>query len=666
MQPHSRLFDPIHIGRVELRNRIGMAPMSVFGLVSADGCFTQRAIDYYVARARGGAGLIVTGYSEIENDVEVSLPGVVQNPSLNQPRFIATAAELTERVHAYGTRIFLQITLGLGRVGFEPWISGTPIAPSPVPGFWHPEETCRAVSVEEIASLVRSAGEAARVARNAGFDGVEVHALHEGYLLDQFAMALFNRRTDRYGGDQEGRLAFAVEVLDEIKDKAGRDFPVIMRYSVKSFIKDWNEGALPGEAFAEKGRDVDEALAVARILEDAGYDALDADCGSYEGYYWAHPPGYQEHGCYLPYVAPLKDAVGIPVLVAGRMDVPDLADRAVSDGLADVVMLGRGLLADPEWPRKVRAGREQDIRPCLGCHDGCLGRQDLCRPMSCAVNPACGREAEYELRPAAAPRRVLVVGGGMAGLEAARVAALRGHRVRLLEKTDELGGHVVEGSVPAFKRDERRLVAWYERQLAEAGVEVVLGREASPGSPEDEVPDVVVLATGSRAKMPGIPGIDSRHVVTAGDVLLDPGKAGDAVVVIGGGLVGCEVALWLARQGRTVTVVEVLDELMSAVEVPHPNRLMLNDLLAAEGVAVRTGTSVTAIADAGARVAGPGGGEDLLAADTVVVATGYEPVRDGHEAWSAAAPEVLVIGDAAEPRNIMAAIWDAYEVARGI
>ncbi len=282
------------------------------------------------------------------------------------------------------------------------------------------------------------------------------------------------------------------------------------------------------------------------------------------------------------------------------------------------------------------------------------------------MNPACGREAEYELRPAAVPRRVLVVGGGMAGLEAARVAALRGHRVRLLEKTDEVGGHVVEGSAPAFKRDEARLVAWYERQLAAAGVEVVLGHEASPGSPGDESLDVVVLATGSRAKLPGIPGIDGHQVVTAGDVLLDPGKAGDTVVVIGGGLVGCEVAVWLTRQGKTVTVVEVLGELMSAVEVPHPNRLMLNDLLVAEGVAVRTGTSVTAITDAGVRVTGPGGGEDLLAADTVVVAIGYEPVRDGHDAWSAAAPDVLVIGDAAEPRNIMAAIWDAYEVARGI
>ena len=665
MNTAAQLFQPIHIGGVEVRNRIGMAPMAVFGLVSADGCFTRRAIDYYVERARGGVGLIVTGYSEIENEVEVSLPGVVQNPSVHQPRFVAAAAELTERVHAHGARILLQLTLGLGRVGYEPWISGTPIAPSPVPAFWDPDVACRAVGVEEIAALVRSAGEAARTARLAGFDGVEIHALHEGYLLDQFAMTMFNRRDDEYGGDLDGRLRFSLEVLREIKGVAGQDFPVVMRFSVKSFIKDWGKGALPGEDFAEMGRDVEESLAVARILERAGYDALDADCGSYEGYYWAHPPGYQEHGCYLPYVAPLTQAVDIPVLVAGRMDKPDVAERALAEGAADMVMLGRGLLADPQWPHKVRAGRAERIRPCVGCHDGCLGRQDICRPMSCAVNPACGREAEYALRPALRRRRVLVVGGGMAGMEAARVAAARGHTVKLLEQAEALGGHVIAGSVPPFKSDERRLLEWYERELAEAGVEVVLGRRATPDSEADLEPEVVILAPGSTAKVPPIPGVDGDHVLSATEALLDPERVGDPVVVIGGGLVGCEVAVWLAQQGRRVSLVEALGSLMAAVEVPHPNKLMMRDMLPAHGVEVHTGVTIAAIRDDGLELDGADG-PGRLAAASVVLATGYEPRAATPAAWQDVTPEVYVIGDAAGPRNIMAAIWEGYEVARGV
>ncbi len=406
------LFQPLQIGAIEVKNRIGMAAMCVFGMVTPDGCFGPRAVEYYVERAKAGVGLIVTGYTEVENEVEICPPGVTTNTSLHPPRFIAAAGEMTERVHAHGAKIFLQLTLGMGRAGYAPWVKGEAVAPSAVPNAWVPDSTCRALTVEEIEYLIRKMGEGAATAKKAGFDGVEIHAIHEGYLLDQFTTALFNQRQDEFGGDPERRLALARRIREEIAQRCGSDFPVMMRFSVRSFIEDWNKGGLL-ESDPERGRSVEEGIEIAKRLEAFGYDALDADCGSIEGFFWAHPPGYMGHGVYLPYVKHLKSAVSIPILTAGRMDDPDLARRALKEGWVDMALLGRGLLADAEWANKVREGREADIRPCLGCHNGCLGRGDLCRPLSCAVNPACGREREYSIVPAAEKKKVLVIGGGV-------------------------------------------------------------------------------------------------------------------------------------------------------------------------------------------------------------------------------------------------------------
>jgi 2-enoate reductase len=274
-----------------------------------------------------------------------------------------------------------------------------PIAPSAIPNYWDPTVTCRELTTEEVESLVKKAGESAEIAAASGFDGVEIHAVHEGYLLDQFTIELFNRRKDKYGGNLEGRLNFPIEIVKEIKKRVGRSFPVSLRYSIKSYIKDWNQGGLPDEKFEERGRDIEEGLKVAKILEKAGYDAFDADGGSYDAWYWAHPPVYQKHGCYLPLTEKLKEVVSVPVLVAGRLDIPDLAKKVLNDGkAADMIVIGRGLLADPYWPKKVLRGETKRIRPCIGCQDGCLGRIFIGRPLSCAVNPACGREDEYGIK----------------------------------------------------------------------------------------------------------------------------------------------------------------------------------------------------------------------------------------------------------------------------
>ncbi|WP_406676881.1 FAD-dependent oxidoreductase [Neomoorella carbonis] len=667
MPAFASLFEPIKIGRVEIKNKIAMAPMGVLGLVTPDGCFSERAIDYYIERARGGTGLIITSVTKVENEIEPFKPGLVPNISINPLRFVATAGELTERVHAYDTKIFLQLTMGFGRVASPVMLAGEPVAPSAIPNFWEPALTCRELTTKEVETLVKRAGEAAEIAVEAGFDGVEIHAMHEGYLLDQFTIALFNRRTDKYGGDLRGRLTFPIEIVQEIKRRVGKEFPVLLRFSIKSFIKDWRQGGLPGEVFAEKGRDVEEALAAARILEEAGYDAFNADAGSYDAWYWAHPPVYHEHGCYLPLTQKLKEVVQVPVLVAGRMDEPDLAERALAEGKADMIAIGRGLLTDAQWASKVMTGRVNRIRPCIGCHDGCLGRGFLGRPLSCTVNPSCGREKEYGIERVSSARKVMVIGGGVAGMEAARVAALRGHQVALYEKSHQLGGHVLAAAVPEFKKDDARLLEWYKTELQELQVEINLNREVTPELVLEKKPDAVVVATGSKPAIPDVPGIDKDRVCTATDLLLGKRQAGNEVVIIGGGLVGCETALWLARQGKRVTIVELLDDLMRAgIPVPYMNRIMLVEMLRREGVEWRTGTTILEVTEAGAMLIDRFFHRTTLPADTVAVAVGFTPEQGLYRALVGKITELYLIGDSRKPRNIMSAIWDAYEVARNI
>ena len=662
-----KLFELTRIGKTEIKNRIAMAPMGTRGLATPDGCFSERAVEYYVERARGGVGLIITGRTQIENEIERLVPGIGPAVCLSPARFVQSAGELTERVHSYGAKIFLQLGIGLGRVASPHMLVAPPVAPSAIPYYWDPRVTCRELTTHEFESRVRRSADAASMASRAGFDGVEIHALHEGYLADQFAIAMFNKRTDQYGGDLKGRLTLATQIVQAIKAAVGPDFPVVLRYSVKSYIKGWNQGALPGEKFEEKGRDIEEGLTAAAILEQAGYDAFDVDAGSYESWYWAHPPMYQPHGCYLPFADMLKRAVNVPIIVAGRLDVPEMAEQVLVDGVADVVSVGRGVLADPEWPTKVEEGRIGEIRPCVGCQDGCLGRIFLARPLSCAVNPACGREREYGLRPASEPKSVMVVGGGVAGLEAARVAALRGHTVDLYERTDRLGGHVLEASVPDFKRDEARLLAWYEAQVQRVGVKVHLNVAATAELILSKAADVLVIATGSEPIVPKIPGIAGSNVATASEVLLGSHPVGDKVAIIGGGLVGCETALLLARQGKRVTIVEMLETLMcSGAPVPHANKTMLLDLLRFHGVEILVRSRATEINDRGLTVLVGSANRLAVSADTIVVAAGMKPNDSLSRSLRGRIRRMHIVGDSLRPQNIMHAIWSAYEVSRGI
>jgi 2-enoate reductase len=540
-----------------------------------------------------------------------------------------------------------------------------PVSASAVPHYLDPSITCRPLETGEVESIVAAFGDAAAILAAAGVDGIELHG-HEGYLFDQFTTAIWNQRTDKYGGDLKRRLTLPIEVLKIIKERAGADFPVQYRFGLKHYIKGLNSGALPGERYQEAGRDIAEGLEMARLLEAAGFDSLHVDAGCYDSWYWAHPPVYQEHGCMVDMAAMVKKVVKIPVIAVGRLEVPELAEKVIAEGKADMVALGRGLLADPYWPVKVAEGRAEDIRPCIGCHDGCLWRFMSGKPLSCAVNPACGRERQYRLSQARKPKKVLVAGGGVAGMEAARVAASRGHKVVLYEKGKALGGHLIEASVPGFKRDLDTLLKWYKNQLQQLGVAIKLQTEASAALLAKENPDAVIVATGSKPILPDIPGIDKTNVFTCVDILLGRKKAGKIVVVVGGGLVGCETALWLAEEGKQVTIVEILPELMTAgLPVPRMNRFMLLDLLALNKVNILTGARIQEITTEGVTVTGKGF-KRTIKADTIVLAAGLQPDNALSRELNGRFSQLYAIGDCQEARNIMGAIWDGYEVGRTV
>lgn len=644
-----KLFEAGKIGRLSIKNRIVMAPMGLGGLSEPDGRLGQRAIDYYVARAKGGVGLIITGATRVTREIEY-IPRAAGFLGADGSMYISQLDELAYAVHDFGAKVAVQLTAGRGRItpNEDLRLIGA-VAPSPIPCFWNPQIIARELTIEEIKSLVEAFGSAAERLRLAGIDAMELHA-HNGYLLDQFQSSLWNKRTDKYGGGLEGRLRFVLEIIEAVKKSAGKDFPVIYRFSLTHYF--------PG------GREVEEGLEIARRLEAAGIDAFHIDAGCYEVRYWASPPPTQPPACMVDLAEKVKEVVRVPIIAVGRLGYPDVADRVLRERKADFIALGRALLADPEWPNKVREGRLDEIRPCIGCYEGCMERINQRKYISCAVNPMTGMEREFAIKPAIKKKTIMVVGGGPAGMEAARIAALRGHTVSIWERGKVLGGNLKPASVPYFKKDYESLLKYLSTQLEKLGVSGHLEKEVTPDLIEELQPDVLFIATGGVPIIPQIPGVGRRNVATAIDILAGKKEVGDSAVIIGGGLVGCETALHLANKGKRITVVEVLDSV--ARDMFFINRMHLLELLSKTGTRILTEIQVLEIVEEGIWVVDKKGMKSFIEGKTVVIAVGLMPNRELPNTLKQNTREVYSIGDCVEPRKVMNAIWEGFRMARWV
>ncbi len=658
MGKYDVLGSPYKIGSVEIRNRFAVIPMTMGGLsYDEEGGFSDNLINYFELRAKGGFGLIIPG--AVTTDYHVD-PFSALGPNLiTNKHWQERARILVDRVHKHGTKIFCQLTMGLGRN--YPNLPG----PSENPVWRNPDIKSPELTTEQIKQKIADMIEGAVVAKECGYDGVEMHAMHWGYLLDQIGMAFFNRRTDEYGGSLENRLRCAKELVEGIHEKCGRDFPVGMRLGLKTYIKDYDKATLSGDE--EVGRTLEEGVEISKLLEQYGYDYLNVDTGTYDSFYYACPPMYNPQGFMIPLAAKAKKAVNIPILAGGRMQDYNLAKEAVEKGEIDAVGLGRASLADPDYPNKVIADETEKIRPCIGCNMGCFRRcVETGEPVSCAVNPQACRELVIGLKEGDGDKKVVVVGGGVAGMEAARTSALRGYKVTLFEKSDHLGGHIIEAGAHSFKSEIAKLCAWYKRELEDLGIDIRLNSEPDVEALRSENADAIVLATGTDPSAPPIPGLDKALVSL--DAINYPDRIGEKVVVVGGGLVGCEIALDEVNHGKDVTVVEALDDIMAAggAGAPYPNKQMITDLFEDKKVKVLTGTKLLEVTDEGAVVEKQDGTKETLAADTVISALGFRPTPNIKAELEGLGASVHEVGDATGAGTILKAIWDAYDIANSI
>ena len=658
---YKNLLSPFQIGTVKIKNRFCLAAMGMRNF-DARGSITQEGMKYFTDFAKGGFGLIVSNSLITDTEIDGNLMVNRFSPNWNERNFVVSCRELTDRVHASGAKMFAQISLGTGRNGgFK--------SASENPAFFAPDTMVQALTVDEIHRKVEMEVEAALRCRKAGFDGLEIHAMHYGYLLDQFALSLTNHRTDEYGGCLENRLRVAREIVEGIKQVCGSKYPVMMRLGLKSYVTGLGKGhaSLTGEE--EAGRTLEEGIEICKLLESYGYDALDCDAGMYESWYHQTPPMYTPKGSYIHLAAAAKKAVNIPIILSNRMNDPDICEAAIAAGKLDGVSLGRAALADPAYPNKVAKGKIETIRPCLSCCQ-CIGAEMRIGGFyGCAVNPSVTREISYGIKKAAEPKKVLVVGGGVSGMEAALTAKRSGHEVVLCEASDKLGGNLIPASQHSFKQDMRMLNEWLQRELREKGVEIRFNTRVTPDMIVQMNPDVVLQAIGSTVIDPPIPGHDHPKYATCMDVLVGGRKVGDRVVIVGGGLTGVEMAIEYGMEGKKVTIVEALDDILSSgLPVPMMQDMMARDLLKHYGVEICAGYKITGVNDTGALVENMKDSTDKkeIAADTVVMAIGFRPRPSMEEALYGKGVEVHTIGDANRVGSVLTSIWDAYEAARDL
>lgn len=679
-EKYNALFTPWKIGNVTIKNRIVMCPMggtSLFGWMEPNH-FDKVAADFFLQKAKNNVGLIIPGIAPLRD--------LIGNRWLYQnKRMFKKLKVYMEEIHKTDAKLFVQLTAGFGR-SFAVTNSLVPLlkhkilgkiaspivnlssicaSPSELPSRWAEDVMCREIKKKEIQKLVEAFAKTAKLCKEAGVDGVEVHAVHEGYLMDQFTLGYTNKRTDEYGGSFENRYRFAVEVVKAIKNACGSDYPVSLRYSVVSKTKGFGSGAIYGEDdYTEVGRDIKESEIAAKYLQDAGYDMLNCDNGTYDAWYWSHPPVYMPKNCNLADVMHIKKFVNIPVVCAGRMTL-DEASKAIEAGNLDAMGVARQFLVDGEWVTKILQDRPLDIKPCICCHNACFplahykgaandeSFDDASHMSRCALNPQTMQGHKYDIVKAKKSKNIAIIGGGIGGMEAAIVLTLRGHKVTIYEKTSILGGVFIQASNFDFKDDDKRLLKWYRLQIAKLNIKVIFNTEVR--DVKSLKADEVIIATGAKPRRISIPGYDMA--IDAVDYLKGI-EVGNRVLIIGGGLSGCEIAYDLHQKGKTPIIVEMKQDLMAVRGLCLANSSYLRDYFKYHNVATHLNSKVMQIDGNYATIIDNAGNKEKIEFDDIIVSIGYTPnpvVKKGRH--------IHVIGDAKEVGNLRTVIWQAWDVA---
>ena len=677
------LFTPWKIGNVEIKNRIVMTSMggtNIFGWMEINH-FDKEAAKFLLDKANNEVGLILPGCQP------------VYNPMLGQWLYkkkgmFKKMKPFMDEIHKSGAKLFVQLTAGFGRsftvsdtmeklatnkfLAFlsKPVMNFDKICAtaSECPNRWSDKVPSKEMTIKQIDKFVEAFAKSAKLLKEAGVDGVEVHAVHEGYLLDQFTLKYINHRTDEYGGSFENRYRFAVRIVKAIKEVCGNDFPVSLRYSVVSKTKGFRSGALPGEEFTEVGRDFEESKKAIKYLSDAGYDMFNCDNGTYDAWYWAHPPIYMKENCNLDDVIAIKPYTDKPVVCAGRLD-PRVAAKAISEGKLDGAGFARPFLADGAWVKKLMDGKEDEIRPCIYCHNGCFNMchynghandqalNDSLHLSRCAVNAETMQTNVHYIKKTNNPKKVAIIGGGIGGMESARVLKLRGHNPVIYEKTDKLGGTFVAASKASFKGKLRDLEKWYEKQMKDLNIEINFNKEIKDIKNIDA--DAYVIATGSKRRI--LKNIKGFNKAIEAIDYLNGKEVGEDVAVIGGGLTGCEIAYELCLEGKKPVIIEAKSDLIAQTGVCLANSSYLREYFALHKVPVYLNSKVIEIKDNVVVVLDENNVEHDIKADSTIVSVGYIPTP-----LTKKDRNVYLVGDCDKVGNLRTVIWKAYEVAMKI
>ena len=682
---YESLFTPWKIGNVEIKNRIvqcSMGGTSLFGWLEP--ChFDKEAANHLLERSKHHVGLVLPGMQCVRDTM--GKRWLYQND-----RMFKELAEWMPEFHKYGGKLFIQLAAGFGRSmavnGMMVNLLKNPTlgklakpfldveyccaSASETPNRWVEGVNSRPMTVEEIHEMVEAFGKTAKKLRDAGVDGVEIHAVHEGYLLDQFTIANWNYRKDEYGGSFENRFRFPVEIVQCIHKYAGDDFPVSLRYSVVSKTKGWYKGAMPGEEFVEFGRDMAESEKAIKYLEEAGYAMFNCDNGTYDAWYWAHPPQYMPDNCNIEDVEHIKKFTNAPVVCAGRME-PAFAAQEIAAGRLDAVAIARQNLVDPEWIDKILEGREEDIKPCIRCHNGCFNfakykgtaniqsMEDSLHLARCALTPPTMQHNRYKIVPTRNPKKVAIVGGGIGGMECALVLKQRGHVPTIFEKTDVLGGMFLTASAMSFKENDKELLRWYIREIERQGIDVRFNTEVNDlGTLRGY--DEIIVATGSVPRiMPAVKGFEKTITLT--QLLREKKEVGDKVMFFGGGQSACEAAYEMILQGKHPMIVEYARDLVPAQNVCLANASFLRDMMEYKNVPVYLESTITEIGDGYVIVRHKDGSVEKIECDDVVNGIGFVPTPIGEKKRN-----VHRVGDCVAIGNLRTAIWRAWDVCMKI